>query len=559
MLKNWTVGNRITAISAFLIALVLCSGVAGMAGMSRMKGVTDGVGADYVAGIDKLSQIEALTFELRGHVFLAALAHEAPELRTQTLARADQIQGEIEKLFGELDNPTSVSAAERPYFESFREKTKAYLSVITKFRELESSGKLDEAKALVAKYCLSGRLAVQQSYAKEMDYNRNGLVGSLEKISSLGSWYSGVTWAVFILALVTGVAATYFIVRGINAALHESAERIKVSAAEVSSASSQVASASESVAQGASEQAASLEETSASGQQISAMTQRNAENSRTAATLMAEVDGRVNLANKKLEQMVSSMGEITNSSERIAKIIKVIDEIAFQTNILALNAAVEAARAGEAGLGFAVVADEVRNLAQRCAQAAKDTTSLIEESVQNARSGESHLDEVAVVIRDITESAVKVKTLVDEVSHGGVEQARGIEQVSRALVQMESTTQQTAAAAEESASASQQLKAQASSMETIVLSLESLVRHNVESSRPMVQSAPASTVRKPRVQVAINSAKSGLMPLQKAVGVSRSASTPKAPTTSKPAPVPVMAAAFERSAFPLDDSEFREF
>ena len=131
--------------------------------------------------------------------------------------------------------------------------------------------------------------------------------------------------------------------------------------------------------------------------------------------------------------MVEKMKEIDDSSNKIARIIKVIDEIAFQTNILALNAAVEAARAGEAGLGFAVVADEVRNLAQRCAQAARDTAGLIEESIVTSRDGNARLDQMAGTVRAMTESAAQVKSLVDEVNMGSQEQARGMEQISRAV------------------------------------------------------------------------------------------------------------------------------
>ena len=147
------------------------------------------------------------------------------------------------------------------------------------------------------------------------------------------------------------------------------------------------------------------------------------------------------------------------SSDKISKIIKTIDEIAFQTNILALNAAVEAARAGEAGMGFAVVADEVRNLAQRCAQAAKDTAGLIEESIAKSNDGKPKLDQVAKAIAAITEDSGKVKTLVDEVSLGSQEQARGLEQISKAIAQMEQVTQKTAASAEErSAAGGQEVK-----------------------------------------------------------------------------------------------------
>jgi methyl-accepting chemotaxis protein/methyl-accepting chemotaxis protein-1 (serine sensor receptor) len=169
------------------------------------------------------------------------------------------------------------------------------------------------------------------------------------------------------------------------------------------------------------------------------------------------------------------MNDINASSDRISKIIKVIDEIAFQTNILALNAAVEAARAGEAGMGLAVVADEVRNLAQRCAQAARDTAGMIEDSIAKSNDGKSKLDLVVTAIDSINESAAKVKHLVDQVSSGSVEQSRAIEQVAGAIVQMEKVTQSTAANAEQSASASQELSAQSEAVRGIVTRLAGMV------------------------------------------------------------------------------------
>jgi methyl-accepting chemotaxis protein/methyl-accepting chemotaxis protein-1 (serine sensor receptor) len=169
------------------------------------------------------------------------------------------------------------------------------------------------------------------------------------------------------------------------------------------------------------------------------------------------------------------MGEISTQSGKISKIIKTIDEIAFQTNILALNAAVEAARAGEAGMGFAVVADEVRNLAQRCAQAARDTAALIEESIGKSSDGKVKVDRVAAAIREITGEFGKVKTLVDEVNHGSQEQTRGIEQVARAVTQMEQLTQTTAASAEESAAAAEELTAQSQTLKSVVERLAAMV------------------------------------------------------------------------------------
>jgi methyl-accepting chemotaxis protein/methyl-accepting chemotaxis protein-1 (serine sensor receptor) len=157
--------------------------------------------------------------------------------------------------------------------------------------------------------------------------------------------------------------------------------------------------------------------------------------------------------------MVIAMGDIKVSSDKISKIIKVIDEIAFQTNILALNAAVEAARAGEAGMGFAVVADEVRSLAQRSAQAARDTAPLIEESIAKSIDGKAKVDQVAAAIHAITADAGGVKTLVDEISLGGQEQSNGITQISKAFLLMQNVTQASAASAEQGAASAEELTA----------------------------------------------------------------------------------------------------
>ena len=190
---------------------------------------------------------------------------------------------------------------------------------------------------------------------------------------------------------------------------------------------------------------------------------------------MQTVDARVSEGNQTLDLMVGSMEAITDSSGRISKIIKVIDEIAFQTNILALNAAVEAARAGESGMGFAVVADEVRNLAQRSAQAARDTAGLIEDSIAKSNDGSVKLQRMAEVIRGITENTGKVKAFIDEVSLASVEQAKGVDAISKGVSQMEKSTQDTASFSEESASASEQLSAQAQTLNQIAEQVAAMV------------------------------------------------------------------------------------
>ncbi len=276
-------------------------------------------------------------------------------------------------------------------------------------------------------------------------------------------------------ALVLIVVLSVFAVRRINNTLVSSTAELFEGAAQVASAAAQVSSASQTLAQGSSEQAASLEETSASSEEINSMARRNGENSHRAAGLMVNAQQKFVESNQSLQLMVVAMDDINSQSDKISKIIKVIDEIAFQTNILALNAAVEAARAGESGLGFAVVADEVRNLAQRCAQAARDTTGLIAESIVKAADGKDKVNQVARAMQEITGESGKVKILVEEVSVASQEQARGIEQIAQAIVQMEKVTQSTAAGAEESAAAAEELNAQSEALRSIVMRLSHLI------------------------------------------------------------------------------------
>lgn len=291
-------------------------------------------------------------------------------------------------------------------------------------------------------------------------------------------------WVAFTLILVclTVGGVVVWVVLTVSRTLRHLAGDLIEGAEQVASAASQVSSSSQSLAQSSSEQAASLEETSASSEEINSMARKNGENSRGATDLVTQSQQKFIQTNRSLDQMVMAMADINTESNNISKIIRVIEEIAFQTNILALNAAVEAARAGEAGMGFAVVADEVRNLAQRCAQAAKDTTALIEKSIHKSNDGKVKVDQVAIAIRTITEESAKVKTLVDEVNLGSQEQTRGIEQIGKAIIRMEQVTQTTAANAEESAAAAEELNAQSEALKDIVARLTSLVG-NSEGSK----------------------------------------------------------------------------
>ena len=266
-----------------------------------------------------------------------------------------------------------------------------------------------------------------------------------------------------------------FLIRKMTTDLTGVAVGLARGAQQITDAASQVNSISHSLARGASEQAASLEETSASAEEINAMVSLNARNSEETARLTTLSEKLLSEANLKLDQMLASMRDISDSSEKISKIIRVIDEIAFQTNMLSLNAAVEAARAGEAGMGFAVVADEVRGLAQRCSRAARDTSALIEESIDHARVGSIRVDEVAMAMRQVTETSTTVGQLSQDLSVSSAEQARGIQQISIAISQIQMVTQKNASDAEQGATAGSQMTDEAQRLKSTVEHLQSLV------------------------------------------------------------------------------------
>ncbi|HWD20165.1 MAG TPA: methyl-accepting chemotaxis protein [Verrucomicrobiae bacterium] len=283
--------------------------------------------------------------------------------------------------------------------------------------------------------------------------------------------------------VVVGTLLAYLIIRRITGALSRVARTIGRGSLQVAGAAGQFLNSGQTLAAGASEQAASLEETSSSLEEMSSMTRRNSESARKANDLAKEARAAADKGAADMEVMSTAMQAIKVSSDDIAKIIKTIDEIAFQTNILALNAAVEAARAGDSGMGFAVVADEVRSLAQRSAQAARETTAKIEDAIVKTAQGVEISAKATRAFAEIVAKVRQVDDLVAEVAHASQEQTQGIAQINQAVGEMDKVTQGNAATAEEGAGAAQELNAQAESMKGSVQELLALVGHQ-ESAHP---------------------------------------------------------------------------
>lgn len=315
--------------------------------------------------------------------------------------------------------------------------------------------------------------------ARQMEHD---IAGAREKQNAeMSDRISKITTAMLIvslIAVISGLLLSFFISRDITRSLYAIIKGLNNTSEQLCLASVQRTSASMQLAEGSTEQAAATEQTSASLEEMSGMTRQNADNAVQANHLMTEASKVTGEANVSMGGLIGCMEKISQSSEETRQIIKTIDEIAFQTNLLALNAAIEAARAGEAGAGFAVVASEVRRLAMRAADAARNTSAIIESSLEDIRSGSKIAVQTNESFRRMSEIAGKVAALLGEITAASQEQALGISQVNTAVAELDKVTQQNTAIAEQAASASENMNDQALEMKNFVGNLLLLIGRN---------------------------------------------------------------------------------
>ncbi|MDQ2777232.1 MAG: methyl-accepting chemotaxis protein [Acidobacteriota bacterium] len=552
MKSQMTIGKKFTLTATLLLTLTVALGVGSLVSINSLRKSVDTIVTDPLPGVYRISAVESLLNETRGDDWRHIAATD-PNDKQAMEQKSKETNAKIGENLQEYER-TITTAEDRDTFGKIKPAIDQYLQNVDSAMLLSRTGKTAEA---YTNYVHQAKVSLDAATAAThalVELNRRN--GDVDAAEAQHAATSGRVLVCILLgaSLLSGILLTLFVVRSMNKALRQAVTELSEGSDQLASAASQVSASSQSLAQGSSEQAASLEETSASSEEINAMARQNTENSRSAADLVTQSQQKFVQTNEALAQTVAAMGEINTQSGKISKIIKVIDEIAFQTNILALNAAVEAARAGEAGMGFAVVADEVRNLAQRCAQAAKDTTDLIDESIAKSNDGKLKVDEVAGAIRAITAESAKVKMLVDEVNIGSQEQARGIDQVAKAISQMEQVTQTTAANAEESAAAAEELTAQSETLKDIVERLTAMVGggtmrdragYIVTARRP---AAPAwHAAAKPLRE---RESRSGLSALRVAVSHKKS--------NGHDTELAVASAKTGKDAFPLEE-EFKEF
>lgn len=364
----------------------------------------------------------------------------------------------------------NISDYEKERIKKVLEKSKTYWAQMYIAISYADKGNSKLASAMFNSnlhYIIEERILLEEL----IKYNENEAANIHEQNTKAAVLSNTILITTLLASFVLLITLGLMISKMITDPITEAVDNLEDGATQVAAASVQLSAASEKLAEGSSEQAAAIQETSASIEESDSMVKQNSENTQEADLLARNVKNSVDNSIVESEKMVKAMEKLEKSNEEIAKIIKLIDEIAFQTNILALNAAVEAARAGDAGRGFAVVAEEVRNLAQKSAQATKDTEVIIDVSINSSKEAIEASLLINTHIKDIDLEAAKLTNLLDEISVASKEQAQGIEQIDKAIQQMEQVLQANASTAEESASASRELSSQASSVKEIVNAL----------------------------------------------------------------------------------------
>lgn len=488
-MNTWSIGKKLGAGFSGLLACLLALGLVSLWAVGSLRDELEDMSEKVLRKTEIAGSISDASKSIRsdGRAFMLGAAMKRPQDFQQARNDGEQEFARLAEFINQM-RPLLVDARAMTDLDAIASSLPEWKDAFRETADLAAAGKLEDAEKIrIGKQIPQGERiekaaadlrAIEREVADAKTKEANQRAAA-NRWAIVGVLSAGALLGLLIFGMVRGLVRT----------LRDTVRNLTSGGEQVASASGEIAATSQSLAQGSSEQAAAIQEISASMEQMTAMTRRTADNSTQASSMMTETMRQVERSNTALKDMVASMGSIKSSSEKVAKINKIIDEIAFQTNILALNAAVEAARAGEAGMGFAVVAGEVRSLAQRSADAAKDTAALIEESIANATQGQERLDVVSAAIRDITEGAGKVKNLLDEVNEASKQQGQGIGQVSTGISQVSQVTQTAAASAEEGAAASQELNAQSATVRDLVRGLGAIVEGGSATGRPEIHAA----------------------------------------------------------------------
>ena len=484
-MSTWTIPRR---ISFGFITLVVLSIILGLVGLWRVRDINTNVlqlATNSVPSVVSLNKIIQLNNESARQVRKAvdfatddkAVAAAEAAFGVNRKSADEEMKG-YENLISDDRDRQLFKTAERARTAFLNAADRALGMIRAKGEKSEL-----EAQNLMRTEIDSTLEQTTKGFNDDIDYNITLAEKEAAMAKTKVNWSFLIILPLLITAASIGALIGWAIIRAVSGALGAISDSLEEGATQTASASGQLSAASQSLAEGCNEQGSSVAETSAALEEMSVMIRNTADNAEKAKSFANQARVAAQSGAQTMVDMNTAMHAIEASSAEVAKIVKNIDEIAFQTNILALNAAVEAARAGEAGAGFAVVADEVRSLAQRSAAAAKETAEKIEAAIANSQRGSVSCGKVGESLDEIVRKVAAVDSLVAEISTAAKEQSQGIQQVGTAMTQLDKVTQGNATNAQQSASAAEQLNSQAHTMQDTVAYLRSLVSGNTQQAR----------------------------------------------------------------------------
>ena len=476
-MKNWTIGKRIVFGFAAITFIAASLGIFTEFQLSRIKQNTSRITDDCIPGLRRASYLAQDVMSRASVISTVTLKHIMASDVDLKGEFEDQVQTNLQtmtQLFAKYGLATH-DADEHKLNAAVENIFGSYKTTLTSILRMSKDGSGQEAMELKQNKLEPTRQQLQDGIRKLVEFNSaKGQEAGMGIWTAVANSESGV-WLGLAANILAASAISFVIIFSTTKTLKKLAGSLSNASTHISSAAWQVNETSRSLAEGASEQSAALSQTSCALEQIATMARHNSDHARTAQQLASQTRKSAEAGNADMQEMSRAVEDIRACNQDIVKIIKVIDEIAFQTNILALNAAVEAARAGEAGLGFAVVADEVRNLALRSATAARETANKISASLQKSERGVALNAKVANGLSEIVEQVRKTDALVTRIATASQEQNSGIAQVKQSVMGLEMIMRQNSTNAEATSSAADELTGQSENLSAVVGEISVLV------------------------------------------------------------------------------------